>query len=228
MTDADNVHHLPERRELRRMLSALPAPAEEKAGASSPRAEAPEPQSTPSQEAPVSRTGARRRRWLRPAMFALLPWALIAGAIAYVKGGRIMSTDDAYVNTRQVGISTDVAGIVSEVDVTENQHVAAGQVLYRLDARQFRIALDNAKANLALVALNLESLRKNYGQSRSDAAAQQAQVELDQATYERYDRLLAANAIAQLVYDQAPSRFKRTQASSRRCASRPRRNWRRF
>jgi len=102
-----------------------------------------------------------------------------------------MSTDDAYVNTRQVGISTDVAGIVSNVDVTENQHVVVGQVLYRLDSRQFRIALDNAKANLAQVALNLESMKKNYSQMVSDAAAQQSQVELDQATYDRYSQLLA-------------------------------------
>lgn len=136
-------------------------------------------------------------------MFALLPLALIGGAVAYVQGGRIMSTDDAYVNSRQVGISTDVSGIVSELDVTDNQHVVAGQVLYRLDARQFQIALDNARANLALVALNLDSLRKIYGQLVSDVGAQQAQVELDQATYDRYDRLLAANAIAKLVYDQA-------------------------
>ena len=203
MTDSDNVHRLPERRG---MLKALPPPARKKADASSPRAEATEPQTMPSQEAPqapVSGTGARRRRWLRPAMFALLPLVLIGGAIAYVKGGRTMSTDDAYVNTRQVGISTDVAGIVSEVDVAENQHVTAGQVLYRLDPRQFRIALDNAKANLALVALNLESMRKNYGELVSSAAAQQAQVELDQVTYERYDRLLASNAIARMVYDQA-------------------------
>jgi membrane fusion protein (multidrug efflux system) len=116
-----------------------------------------------------------------------------------------MSTDDAYVNSRQVGISTDVAGIVSQVEVTDNQHVAAGQVLYRLDLRQFRIAVDNAKANLAQVALNLASMKKNYGQLLSDAAAQQAQVELDQATYDRYDRLLGSNAIAKLIYDQ--SRF---------------------
>jgi membrane fusion protein (multidrug efflux system) len=206
MTDSDNVHRLPERREGRGMLRALPAPAKDQPGASSPRAEAPEPQSKPAQDPPdasISKSSPRRRRWLRPAMFALLPLALIGGAVAYVKGGRIMSTDDAYVNTRQVGISTDVAGLVSDVDVTENQHVAAGQVLYRIDPRQFRIALDNAKANLALVALNLESMRKDYSQTLSAAAAQEAQVELDQATYERYDRLLASNAIARLVYDQA-------------------------
>ena len=41
-----------------------------------------------------------------------------------------------------------------DVDVTDNQHVAAGQILYRLGPRQFQIALDNAKANLAQTALD--------------------------------------------------------------------------
>ncbi|HWY63203.1 MAG TPA: HlyD family secretion protein [Rhizomicrobium sp.] len=212
MRDRHNVHFLSGQRELRRALrqagdQKTDAPAAERLDSGTPRTEeAPGPEGPQSQEtlhAPVSGRASRRRGWLRPAMFALLPLALIGGAVAYMKGGRTMTTDDAYVNTRQVGISTDVAGIVSEVNVIDNQHVVAGQALYSLDARQFRIALDNAKANLALVALNLESLRKNYGQMVSDVAAQQSQVELDQATYERYDRLLAADAIAKLIYDQA-------------------------
>ena len=82
-------------------------------------------------------------------MFGLLPVALIAGGYWYVTGGQTMSTDDAYVDAEKVGVSTDVAGIVAQVNVTDNQQVAAGQVLYRLDPKQFQIALDSAQANLA-------------------------------------------------------------------------------
>ena len=55
-----------------------------------------------------------RRRWVRWALFALLPLALIAGGYWYVTGGRVMSTDNAYVEADKVGISTDVSGIVKE------------------------------------------------------------------------------------------------------------------
>jgi membrane fusion protein, multidrug efflux system len=89
------------------------------------------------------------RRWVRWALFALLPLALIAGGYWYFTGGQVMSTDDAYVQAETVGISTDVSGIVQGIDVANNQPVDAGQVLYRLDPRQFQIALDSAKANLA-------------------------------------------------------------------------------
>src|SRR5882757_9931180 len=68
------------------------------------------------------------RRWLRPALFVLLPLVLIAGAYWYITGGQVMSTDNAYVEADKVGVSTDVSGIVQQIDVSENQHVNSGQV----------------------------------------------------------------------------------------------------
>jgi membrane fusion protein (multidrug efflux system) len=160
-----------------------------------------------------------RRRWVRWALFVVLPFALAAGAYWYVTGGQVMSTDDAYVQAETVGISTDVSGIVQGIDVANNQHVDPGQVLYRLDPRQFQIALDNAKANLAQTALTIDAMKQDYTRMLSDAAAQQAQVELDQATYDRY---------AALAPPPRPAMTRRvscsssTRTSSNRSASRPR------
>jgi membrane fusion protein (multidrug efflux system) len=136
-------------------------------------------------------------------LFGLLPLVLIAGAYWYVTGGQVMSTDNAYVGADKVGVSTDVSGIVKEIDVTENQHVEAGQILYRLDPRQFQIALDNAKANLSQVALTIDSMKQDYRRMLSDVAAQQAQVDLDQATYARYTTLVRTEAVSKANYDQA-------------------------
>jgi membrane fusion protein (multidrug efflux system) len=135
-------------------------------------------------------------------LFAALPFALVYGAYWYVTGGQVMSTDDAYVEAETVGISTDVSGIVKQVDVTENEHVVPGQVLYRLDARQFQIALDNAKANLAQTALTIDAMKQDYLQMLSDVAAQQAQVALDQATYDRSASLVGTGAVSKATYDQ--------------------------
>jgi len=179
----------PEVRELPQIVPAAPptdAPADESVGED--------------QEAPVD-----RRRWLRWGLFALLPLALLLGGYWYVTGGQMMSSDDAYVDAEKVGISTDVAGIVKDVDVTENERVTAGQVLYRLDPRQFQIALDNAEANLAQVALTVEAMKQDYQRMLSDAAAQQATVTLDQTNFDRDDMLLRSGTVAQSVYDQAKS-----------------------
>jgi membrane fusion protein (multidrug efflux system) len=147
----------------------------------------------------------RRRDRVRWILFALLPLALIFAGYLYVTGGRVMSTDDAYVQADKVGIATDVSGIVKEVAVTDNQRVEAGQVLYRLDPRQFQIAVDNAKANMAQTALSIEAMKQDYKRMLSDVAAEQAQVNLDQINYDRDVTLLRSGTIPQAIYDQAQS-----------------------
>jgi membrane fusion protein (multidrug efflux system) len=114
-----------------------------------------------------------------------------------------MSTDDAYVEADTVGISTDISGIVQDVDVRDNAHVAAGQVLYRLDPRQFQITRDNAKANLAQTALTIDAMKQDYQRMLSDAAAQQGQVALDQVTFDRNAALLPSGSTSKAIYDQA-------------------------
>ncbi len=145
----------------------------------------------------------KRRNWTRWGLFALLPLVLLVGVYWYVTGGRIMSSDDAYVEAEKVGISTDVSGIVKDVDVTENQYVKAGQVLYRLDPEQFQIAVDNAKANLAQTALMLELMKKDYQRMLSDIAAQEAVVEFDRTMFASDSMLLRSHTISQAVFDQA-------------------------
>jgi len=120
-----------------------------------------------------------------------------------VTGGQVMSSDDAYVDAQQVGVSTDVPGIVQDVDVKDNEHVAVGQVLYRLGPLPYQIALDNAKANLAQTGLMVDAMKQDYKHMLSDAAAQQAQVSLDQATYDRQSLLLKNGTVSQAVFDQA-------------------------
>ena len=145
----------------------------------------------------------KRRNWTRWGLFALLPVVLLIGGYWYVTGGRIMSTDDAYVEAQKVGVSTDVSGIVKDVDVTENERVKAGQVLYRLDPEQFQIALDNAKANLSQTALMLESMKKDYQRMLSDIAAQEATVEFDRTNFNSDTMLLRSHTISQTIFDQA-------------------------
>src|ERR1700680_251962 len=111
--------------------------------AETPAARRDAPQQQPERPAaiaapPQKATGRSRGRWVRWALFTLLPLALIAGAYWYVSGGQVMSTDDAYVEADKVGISTDVSGIVKEIDVSNNQDVATGQVLFRMADPPFR------------------------------------------------------------------------------------------
>ena len=116
----------------------------------------------------------------------------------WLRGGRYVSADDAYVQAAKLMVSTDVSGIVSSVEVHEDQVVKRGDILFRVDPRQFQIALDNAKANLAQTVQIIESMKQDYKRMLSDVGQQQAQVGLDQANYDRY-ATVRADSISRVV-----------------------------
>jgi membrane fusion protein, multidrug efflux system len=159
-------------------------------------------------EYPPRSTGRRR---MRRALFLLLPLALIAGGYWYVAGGQVVSMDDAYVEADKVGISTDVSGIVKDVDVTENQHVEAGQILYRLDDLPFRYALERTEAQVGMVRDSLNALKA----SDRDMQAQikQAQYDIDYYGTElhRQQQLLNAQVASQTAFDTARRNLQNAQ-----------------
>src|SRR5580692_232374 len=68
----------------------------------------------------------------------------------YLTTGRYLeSTDDAYVKADSTIVSPKVSGYIAEVLVGDNQPVTAGQLLARIDDRDFRTALDQAHADVA-------------------------------------------------------------------------------
>jgi membrane fusion protein (multidrug efflux system) len=174
--------------------------------ASRPPELAPEPPTDNVEKAgqPPSPPADSRRRLLRILLTVGGVLIVAIGSLAtWLHGGRYASTDDAYVQAAKLVVSTDVSGLVSTVDVREGQAVAAGDVLFRLDPRQFQIALDNAKAQLAETALTIESMKEDYKRMLSDIEAQQAQVSLDQVTYERFATLVRTDSASRAQYDQA-------------------------
>jgi membrane fusion protein (multidrug efflux system) len=131
--------------------------------------------------------------------------ALVAAitAIFWLTGGRYVSSDDTYVMAGKLMVSTDVSGLVQDVDVREGQHVNAGQVLFRLDPRQFQIAVDNAKAQLAQTVLTIEAMKSDYQRMVHDADAQRANAHLAQVTNTRNAALVRSNAVSQATFDQS-------------------------
>lgn len=151
----------------------------------------------------VSRIRSDRGLLRRVLMIGGVALVAIVSLVLWLFGGRYVGTDDAYVHAAQLMVSTDVSGLVREVDVHQGQHVKAGQVLFRIDPRQFQIALDNARANLAQTRLTLLSMKGDYTRMLKDIAAQESQVAWNQVTFDRYANLLKLNSIAPAQYDQA-------------------------
>jgi membrane fusion protein (multidrug efflux system) len=154
---------------------------------------------------------------VRPAVRArggknLLRWSLMAGGVLavviggglyWLSSGRWIETDDAYVQADSMVLSTDVSGIVASIPVKEGEAVTKGQILFSLDPQKFQIALDNARANLAQVRLNVESAKADYQAALRDTGAKEQQVNADQATYARYAALVKDRAVTQQQTDDA-------------------------
>ena len=102
-----------------------------------------------------AKTGLRSsRQAIRRAALALAVALGVAGAVDfghyYLTTGRYLeTTDDAYVKADSTIIAPKVSGYIAEVLVSDNEPVKAGQVLARIDDRDFRTALNQAKADVA-------------------------------------------------------------------------------
>lgn len=204
----DKIHRLPPRQsdqrapaqldestavaaDLLRDRSAEPQPALE--------AKAPAATSTPTTATPAAAPHSLRR----PILFALLPVALAAGAYFYVTGGAIMSTDNAYVQADTVGVSNDISGIVKQVLVRDNQAVAKGDVLFKLDAEPYELVLQRADAQLGMVRNDLLALRTSYKDTQAQIEQAKSDIDLDRTNFERQQKLAINNYTPQATLDAA-------------------------
>ena len=132
--------------------------------------------------------------------------ALVAGFFAWRYFSTYESTDDAQVDGHMMPVSARIAGYIAKVNVTDNQLVRAGDVLVEIDPRDYQVAADRARADLATAEATAQALNITVPvtsvTTSSSISSSEAQVENAQAG------LLAAQkqsdaAQAQLAQAQA-------------------------
>lgn len=138
--------------------------------------------------------------------------------------GRFLEeTDDAYIGGDVTVIGPKIAGYIEEVLVSDNQSVKAGDVLIRLDARDYRANLAKAEgavaAEEALLA-NLDATEQLQqaviGQARAGIDAAGAETARSRDDNARYKRLVSSNAVSVESAQRADASFKTAQALSAR------------
>jgi membrane fusion protein, multidrug efflux system len=184
------------------------------------RARAPAPQEQPSEEPDIvespalhddaepgdsaeqgdkQRPGFLKRHPFAVAFALVLVAPAAAGAYLYWDNAQhFESTDDSFIAARQFAIQPKVAGYITAVPVTDNQHVAAGTVIARINDRDYRVALDQAQAQLAHDQSVLEQAQKNLGRFQYLASKNSiAQQQVDDQSF------LVAQDKATVALDQA-------------------------
>ncbi len=155
---------------------------------------------------PQAIAGQNTRRYGKRLLMATaaLGIAVVAGIYGYDwwRVGRFqVDTDDAYVAADSVLVSPKISGILSQVLVQDNQTVHAGDVLARIDDRDDRTALDQARANVAEARADIDNLRQEIeqqamtvAQARTLVVADQAGVEFSRQQLDRYGSLARTGA----------------------------------
>jgi membrane fusion protein (multidrug efflux system) len=151
---------------------------------------------------------------------ALIILALVASVVWWVNAGNYESTDDAFIDTRTVSISSQISAAVVEVPVTDNQLVEAGAVLVRLDDRDYKAQVDQAKSQIDQAQANITNVVAQLGaqQARIDQADKQVEQSQAALTFaqqqdERYQRLVKNGAVTVEQAQQYSSGLLQAQAT---------------
>jgi membrane fusion protein (multidrug efflux system) len=130
------------------------------------------------------------------AALAVLGWL-------YFSGGRYVTEENAYVGASTVATAPQVAGQVSQINVTQNQHVDAQQVLFVIDPEPYQIAVDGARAQLGITRSQILAQIATW--QADEQLAKQAEVNLTFAQQElaRMQQLVGRATATQEQLDQA-------------------------
>jgi membrane fusion protein (multidrug efflux system) len=173
-------------------------------------------------------TVGRRRLRLASALEAVGAIALLVvvgfyGDYYWTTGRFLISTDDAYVQAHSVLISPRVSGYISEVPVDDNQSVKAGEVLARIDPRDYQTALDQTRANVAAAQAAVNTLNQQIAQQklvieqdRQQVVSDQAALVFSQQEYQRYTHLATTGYGTVQSAQQAQADISEKQAALRR------------
>lgn len=187
-------------------------------------APAPQPDNEALQPAPS-------RHWSRKVLLAGVSLAALAAVSFYgwqywTVGRFEVSTDDAYVQADNTTIAPKVSGYISAVPVEDNEAVKAGQVLARIDDRDFNVALDQAKADVAAAKGAIANKRAALSAQTPVIDTARATIRVDQANErfaeqenERYTHLATTGYGSVQNAQQAAARIDSARAAVARDTS---------
>ncbi len=137
--------------------------------------------SLPAEPETEKQHGFLRHHPVAAAIAAIALAVMAAGAGVYWDYTRhLQTTDDAFIAARQFAVAPKVAGYLTAVPVTDNQHVATGDVIARIDDRDYRVALAQTEAQVAAAQAGIEDIDAQIHVQKAQVASSKAQLEQNQ------------------------------------------------
>jgi membrane fusion protein (multidrug efflux system) len=149
------------------------------------------------------------KRFLRPILMFLVPaLLLIGGGYYWLTSGGSVSTDDAQVKQDIVSVSPQVNGQIVQTLVRNGAPVKRGDLLFRIDPQPFRVALEQAEAQLAAAHLQTTQLRTQASGTGADIVGEQANLAIKRNALGRQQALLSKGFTTRADYDDALNEVK--------------------
>ena len=166
------------------------------------------PVETPEEAAQLAESAHEQRKAKRSRLRLILMLAVpallvIAGAYIWFASGGSQSTDNAQVKTDIVSVTAQVTGPVVEVGVKNGDHVEKGDILFKIDPAPFKVALENAEAQLASAKLQTTQLRTQAAGTGADITGAQANLSIKQNALNRQSTLLKQGFTTRADYEDA-------------------------
>ncbi len=163
---------------------------------------------TPEEAAAIAKASrkaekAKKSRFRTILMLVVPALLLIGGAYLWLTSGGSESTDNAQVKTDIVSVTAQVTGPVVEVGVENGDHVEKGDVLFKIDPEPFKVALEQAQAQLAAAKLQTQQLRTQASGTGADITGAQANLEIKRNALDRQRQLLNKGFTTRADYEDA-------------------------
>lgn len=183
------------------------------------------PVDKPVEDAPQTAETQKKKLSARQVVLPIIGLGLLAGAgwygYDYWTFGRFMiNTDDAYVQVDMASVAPKITGYVEHVAVTENEHVKTGDPLVTIDAGDYRIALDQARASIATeektldrIDAQIEAAKASLQQAQAQKIAAQAAADNAVRTRDRAQKLVATKVGTQAQLDDAQTAVEQANAN---------------
>ncbi len=157
-----------------------------------------------------------RRHWIVTFAAGVVLILGVAGTLYYWRYARfIVSTDDAYAQADSTILASRVSGYIAAIQVEDNQHVKTGQVLARIDDRDYRATLDQSRADVQAAKAEVTDLQAQLAQqdaliarARASVAASQAALDLARINRARSEKMAGIGFGSQQQSQEADARAR--------------------
>jgi Biotin-lipoyl like len=169
---------------------------------------------------PAKRASFGRRLLVIAILAILVIAAAIAGRLWWLHARNFESTDDAFVDTRIAGISSQVSGAIAAVPVTDNELVAKGATLIDIDPRDYQVAVAQAQAQVAQAQAQVAQANATVANLDAQLDAQKARID---QTLRQVEQTKAALTFAQQEHDRNQDLMRNNAGTRQQLQQGPRR-----